>query len=89
MEDKEIDMGKLILQRLEKDRSIAWLGRQIGYNDASLGRLLKKNKHLDSSLLLRISKAMKYDFFVHYSIFLLENKYVDENQALLKILSEL
>jgi plasmid maintenance system antidote protein VapI len=75
---EEIHMGNIILQKLGKDHSIAWLGRQIGYDASNLGKMLKRQKHIHSLMLFRISKVLKYDFFAHYSAFLWENKYVNE-----------
>ena len=61
-------IGELILKNLkEKERSIAWLARQINCNDANLGRLLKNNQYLYTELLLRISIVLEEDFFLHYS----------------------
>ena len=65
---KDIDIGKFIIQKLkEKERSIAWLARQISHNDSNLGRLLKNNRHIHAELLLRISIALEVDLFAHYS----------------------
>jgi len=61
-------IGKTILQKLnEKERTIAWLARQVNCNGGNLGRQLKNSPHIHSELLLRISKALKEDFFVCYS----------------------
>jgi len=63
-----IHIGKIILQKLsEKERSIAWLARQIHCDDSNLGRQLKSSSHIHSELLLRISIALKEDFFACYS----------------------
>jgi len=60
-------IGNLILQKLEKEeRTVAWLARKIGCNDANLGRLLKNSKHIHSELLYRISKALNENLFVYY-----------------------
>ena len=61
-------IGELILKSLkEKERSIAWLARQVNCNDANLGRHLKNSQHIHSELLLRISIVLEEDFFAHYS----------------------
>jgi len=63
-----IHIGNLIFRKLkEKERSVAWLARQVNCDDANLGRLLKSNHHIHSELLLRISIALGEDFFTHYS----------------------
>ena len=65
---EEIDIGKLISLKLkEKERSVAWLARQLNCNDGNLGRMLKTHKHIHSELLLRISIALEEDFFARYS----------------------
>ncbi|MDR1347652.1 MAG: XRE family transcriptional regulator [Prevotellaceae bacterium] len=66
MEDK-IHIGKLICNKLkENGRSVSWLARQV-YCDRSNLRKMLKNNHIYSELLLRISIALDYDFFAHYS----------------------
>ena len=61
-------IGELIIQRLkEKERSIAWLARQLSCDAANLGRLLKNNQHIHSELLKRISKALKENLFAYYA----------------------
>jgi len=68
MNNNEIDIGKLILQKLkEKERSVAWLARHVNCDDGNLGRMLKNSPHIHSELLLRISIVMEEDFFVYYS----------------------
>jgi len=64
----DIHIGEMIVEKLKKDdRSIAWLARQINYDDGNLGRLLKNNQHIHTEMLLRISIALEEDFFAHYS----------------------
>ena len=64
----DINIGKLIIEKLKaKERSVAWLARQVNRNDANFGRLLKNSSHIHSELLLRISIALGEDFFAHYS----------------------
>ena len=61
-------IGELILQKLkERERSIAWLARQVGCDDANLGRLLKNSQYIHSGLLKRISKALKENLFEYYA----------------------
>ena len=68
MSNSEIDIGKLIIQKLkEKERSIAWLARHVNCDDGNLGRMLKSSRHIHSELLLRISIALEEDFFAYYS----------------------
>jgi hypothetical protein len=61
-------IGEFILKKLkEKERSIAWLSRQVNCNRANLGRLLKNSPHIHGELLWRISTVMEEDFFAHCS----------------------
>jgi len=67
--NKELHIGKLIIEKLkEKERSVSWLARQVGYDSCNLNRLLKSKYHIHSELLLNIAKALDEDFFAHYSI---------------------
>ena len=71
----DIHIGQMILQKLhEKQRSIAWLARQINCDDGNLGRQLKNNRHIHSELLLRISMALGEDFFANYSEIIKDSK---------------
>ena len=64
----DIHIGRLICQKLkEKERSVAWLARQVNCDDGNLGRLLKNSQHIHSGLLLRISIVLEEDFFAYYS----------------------
>lgn len=64
---KTIHIGELIKQKLiEQERSGAWLARKINTSPSNISKILAK-EHLDSELLLRISKAINYDLFAIYS----------------------
>jgi len=68
MQNSNIDIGELIFQKLkEKERSLAWLARQVGCNDSNLGKSLKNNRYIYTDLLFRISQALEEDFFAYYS----------------------
>jgi len=70
VEKEKILIGNRIYQKLEEqDRSIAWLAKKAPHKYSALCKILKQN-HIDTMLLLRISNALKYDFFIHYSAFL-------------------
>ena len=65
---KDIDIGSLILQKLqEKERTISWLARQIGCDDSNLGKTLRNSRYIYIDLLSRISTALEEDFFVYCS----------------------
>ena len=64
----EFHIGKIIYAKLaEQDRSVTWLAKKIGRNPSHLGRALKNNADIHTSLLNAISKAMHIDFYVCFS----------------------
>lgn len=64
----EVDIGKLIFQKLkEKKRSLVWLAKEVGCDDSNLGKTLKNSQYIYGELLLRISIALEEDFFACYS----------------------
>lgn len=66
-ENNKIHIGEIIKQKLaEQERSVAWLARQI-HIDASYLRKILKNNNIHVDLLLRISKTLNYNFFIHFS----------------------
>jgi len=65
---KSIYVNEIILQRLKvKERSVAWLARQIGCDSDNLRKTLKNNHDIYSNFLLQISIALDEDFFEFYS----------------------
>ncbi|GAP72184.1 hypothetical protein [Candidatus Symbiothrix dinenymphae] len=65
--DIKIHIGQTIRQRLDdKQRKVAWLAREINYDNSNLHKLLKQ-KHIYPDLLYKISIAMEEDFFALYS----------------------
>ena len=68
-----IDIGFAIRQKMsEQGTTIAWLARQIKYDRSNLGKQLQ-NEHIYPELLLKISIALKTNFFVHYTDCFIEN----------------
>ena len=66
MNSNEIDIGTLILQKLkEENLSVAWLVGKVGKDPSNLRKTLKKNS-MNTELLRRIAKALKYSFFQYY-----------------------
>ena len=62
-----INIGLAIRQKMsEQGTSISWLARQIGYNRSNLYRQLH-NEHIYPELLLKISIALKTNFFEQYT----------------------
>lgn len=63
----DIHIGRLIRVQLKSDeRSVSWLAREIGCTRNHLYKIFNKPS-LDSDLLLRISKAMHFNFFQFYA----------------------
>jgi len=61
------DIGSAIRKKMsEQGATIAWLARQVDCDRSNLGKQLQK-AHIYPELLLKISIALKTDFFVHYS----------------------
>jgi len=67
LEKEEIFIGNIIYEKLkEQEHSIAWLSKNVPCKHSALCRILKRNQ-IDATLLFHISKALEYDFFIHYS----------------------
>ena len=65
--NSDIHIGRLIRAQLKSDeRSVSWLAREIGCTRNHLYKIFNKPS-LDSDLLLRISKAMHFNFFQFYA----------------------
>jgi hypothetical protein len=70
----EINIGQLIRNKLKADgRSVSWLAKQIYCNRSSLYRVFKQNS-IDTDLLMRISKALHYNFFESISSYCQDNE---------------
>ncbi len=66
-EKSNIHIGHLIREQLRKDqRGASWLAREIHCTRNHVYKIFNKPS-LDSNLLLRISKAMHFNFFRYYS----------------------
>lgn len=62
-----IHIGHLIEEQLKKDeRSVSWLARQIHCTRNHVYKIFRKSS-IDCALLLRISKAMQFNFFQYYA----------------------
>ena len=62
-----LHIGHLIEEQLKRDeRSVSWLARQIPCTRNHVYKILHKAS-LDTALLLRISKAMQFNFFQYYT----------------------
>ena len=66
-EESHIHIGHLIREQLHKDqRSASWLAREIHCTRNHVYKIFNKPS-LDSNLILKISKAMHFNFFRYYS----------------------
>lgn len=65
--ENNIHIGHLIREQLKKDqRSVSWLAREIHCTRNNVYKVFNKPS-LDSNLILKISKAMKFNFFQYYT----------------------
>jgi hypothetical protein len=66
MNNNEIHIGDLILQKLKKEkRTVEWLAGEIEVEASTLRRRLKK-KSIDTDLLYCISNTLHCNFFQYY-----------------------
>jgi hypothetical protein len=62
-----IHIGEAIRKQVEdQGRTSVWLARELGCHRTNLYKIYDKMS-LDTSVLLRISRILKYDFFQLYS----------------------
>ncbi len=62
-----LHIGHLIQEQLRKDqRSVGWLAREIHCTRNNVYKIFNKPS-LDGDLILRISKAMNFNFFQYYT----------------------
>ena len=62
-----IDIGALILQKLkENGQAVSWLAKKVNTDRSNFYRILKR-KHIDSQLLMDISRTLNFDFFACFS----------------------
>lgn len=60
-------IGNLIRQQMnEQGRTVVWLARRLSYSRTNVYKIFEKPS-IDTDVLLRISSALKYDFFRLYS----------------------
>ena len=63
----DIDIGVAVRQKMsEYGTTVSWLAKQVGSDRGNLHKQLHK-KHIYPELLLKISIALKTDFFACYS----------------------
>jgi hypothetical protein len=70
----QIHIGELIRDKLKEDgHSISWFAEKISCDRTNIYKIFQSN-HIHPVRLLQISHVLNYDFFVHYSEYLAENK---------------
>ena len=63
MTTSKIHIGQLIQQQLKaQGRTVTWFARQLNYDRSNAYKIFSK-PHIDTDLLLTISKVLNYDFF--------------------------
>jgi hypothetical protein len=68
MNNYNIDIGEIILLKLkEKDRTISWLAKKVGYDKSNLSKILKNSRYIYYELTYHISVALEEDFFIYGS----------------------
>ena len=66
-EKKPLHIGMCIRTELERQgRTSVWLANELGYHRTNIYKIYDK-RSLDTSVLLRISQIMDFDFFQLYS----------------------
>lgn len=71
--ESNIHIGHLIHEQLKADeRSVSWLAREIHCTRNHVYKIFNKPS-LDSTLILRISKVMHFNFFQYYTADFLES----------------
>lgn len=67
MQQSMIHIGHLIEEELlRQERSAAWLAKKLYCDRTNIYKIFKRES-IDTDLLLRISKALHYNFFQFYS----------------------
>ena len=86
IQNRKIDIGFVVRQKMnEHGTTIAWLAKQLNCDRSNLRKQLY-NLHIYPELLLKISIALKTDFFAFYSDFyrqITESKHDDINKYLM------
>lgn len=69
-----IHIGSIIKEKFEEQGlSVSWFARQLCCDRTNVYSIFKRES-IDTSLLVKISVILKYDFFRHYSEDISENK---------------
>ena len=67
MASNKIHIGQLIQQQLKaQGRTVTWFAQQLNYDRSNVYKIFSK-PHIDTDLLLSISKVLNYNFFRAYT----------------------
>ena len=67
------NIGTLILKKLkENGQAVSWLAEKVNSERSNFYRILKR-KHIDTQLLLDISRTLNFDFFACFSEYFNKN----------------
>jgi len=73
----EIHIGKLIWDKLKEDGySVSWLARKMSCDRTNIYRIFDK-PHIDTGQLIRISRILRFNFFIHFSNFIDDVAHLD------------
>jgi len=68
--NEKIHIGKIIKEKLKEfGHSVTWLAKEINCNRTNVYKIFNKSS-IDTHQLVRISLALRHDFFLYYSDFL-------------------
>jgi len=77
--NNNVHIGEIIYNVLVEDgHAVSWLAKKLHYDKSNVYRIFK-NPTINTQLLLKISRLLKYDFFHHYSTIIQENNERIEN----------
>ena len=66
MKNQKVRIGELVKEKLiEEGHSAAWLARKVNLDPSNFRRKLRKDS-MDTELLIRISNALRYNFFDYF-----------------------
>jgi transcriptional regulator with XRE-family HTH domain len=64
----QINIGELVQKRMDElGMTQSELARRVGTSSQNLGKMLKRSS-IDTQRLLKLSKALRFDFFQYYSL---------------------
>jgi transcriptional regulator with XRE-family HTH domain len=81
MKKKDVHIGSLIQERLKyTGKTVLWLADKMGYSRTAIYKIFK-SKTIDTSVLMRFCKILKFDFFIYYIEWFNENEVESFNEG--------